>query len=231
MSTSSNQTFLVDIGAVARWPTPEAREWAERAFAPLCSSPDILAVVLFGSTVRPVDSSFDLDCLYIYRGERPDLPAVPIEVDLRGYPADRVDELIEGAHDLLLWSIRFGRLVCERNGYWTHLTAYWSSRLPFPSAEVAEARAAEADRLYADLREVGDEDAAIEQLVTALTHRARAALLRANIFPASRPELPAQLREIGEIRLADALSVAIEERNSLAHEQILDRSTSTDDAA
>lgn len=202
--------------AVLRWPSTAARRWAEEAFAELCSNEDVLAVVLFGSAIRPGRSSFDLDCLYVYRDNHPVFSPAPMEVDIRGYRADQVDDLIAGGHDLLVWSIQLGKPVCERGAYWTELKESWRSRLPFPSPEVADARAEAAERLLADLRGIGDEDAAVEQLVTATTHRARAALLRAGIFPASRPELPSQLLQIGEMRLADALVEAMDQREVLA---------------
>jgi hypothetical protein len=191
---------------------------AEFVFARLCGSRDVLAVVLFGSAVRPGVDSFDLDCLYIYRGEPPVLPPAPMEVDVRAYPVDQVEHLVEAGHDLLGWSLRLGELVCERDEFWTRLREKWLSRLPFPSHEVAGARAAQAERFLAELREIGDEDAAAEQLVAAATHRARAALLRANVFPASRPELPGQLRQIGLDSLADDLTAALEKRSALARQ-------------
>jgi hypothetical protein len=212
------QDTVPAMGAVLRWPSGNARDWAERTFSSLCSDPEILAVVLFGSTIRPAKSSFDLDCLYVYRGKPPTLPPAPMEVDVRGYRADQVDELISAGHDLLVWSVRLGKLVCERDGYWSRLTAHWRSRAPFPSPEVAEKRARDAERILADLREIGDEDAEVEQWVAVTTHRARAALLRANVFPASRPELPAQLCKIGENGLADALIHAMQVREALSHQ-------------
>jgi hypothetical protein len=139
-----------------------------------------------------------------------------MEVDLRGYPVGRIDELVGTGHDLLVWAILLGSPVCERDGYWTDLVQRWKQHVPYPTPEAAEKRAADAERLYEDLQEMGDEDAAIEQLVTALTHRGRAALLRADVFPASRPELPGQLRNIGQHHLADVLSSAINERNLMA---------------
>lgn len=220
---SSSEQPVRWLVSVLRWPTDDARRWAERAFSRLCSDPNIAAVVLFGSAVRPVESSFDFDCLYIYQGDKPVVPPAPIEVDLRGYAADQVDTLIQNAHDLLIWSIRFGKLVCERNEYWTDLVARWNSVLPFPSAEVAEDRALKAERLLQYAMATGDEDAVVEQLVTAATHRARAALLRAQVFPASRPELPDQLRTIGEHELAENLKTAMRKRQELAAEFIRNR--------
>jgi hypothetical protein len=84
---------------------------------------------------------------------------------------------------------------------------------------VAGARAAQAERFLDELREIGDEDAAAEQLVAAATHRARAALLRAHVFPASHPELPGQLRQIGLDSLADDLTAALEKRKALTRQQ------------
>jgi hypothetical protein len=208
------------LTAVLRWPGGDARLWAERAFSRLCASENVVAVVLFGSAIRPATDSFDLDCLYVYQGDHPTLPSAPMEVDIRAYHVDQVEPLIAAGHDLLVWSIRLGALVCERDAYWTRLRESWLTRLPFPSPEVAESRAEHAERILADLREMGDEDAAAEQQLTALTHRARAALLRASVFPASRPELPGQLRQIGQSELADSLAAAMEKRKVLANQYV-----------
>jgi hypothetical protein len=199
-----------------RWPSAEARDWAESGLAALCANEHVLAVVAIGSSVRLPESGFDFDCLYVYRGAEPELPPAPMDVDVRGYPAEKIEALIAAGHDLLGWALRLGVLVCERERYWTRLRASWANRLPFPSPDVAEERAERAERLGANLRAVGDEDAAIEQLVAARTHRARAALLRAGVFPASRPELPEQLRSIGATGLALALEEAMEARAALA---------------
>jgi hypothetical protein len=214
------QQSIPGIAAVLRWPSSDARRWAESVLSQLCGNPNVMAVVLFGSSIRPATESFDFDCLYIYQGDRPALPRAPMEVDVRAYPAADVERLIESAHDLFVWSIRMGEVVCERDGFWTRLRESWLPRLPVLSPEIADDRAARAERILADLRDMGDEDAAVEQWVTAATHRARAALLRAGVFPASRPELPAQLREIGAHALADTLIAAMEKRRALAHEDV-----------
>lgn len=206
------------LAHVLRWPTVAAREWATRALPDLCANENVLAVVLLGSAIRPASSSFDFDCLYIYRGVRPVIMKAPSEVDIRGFNSDRVDHFIADGHDLLVWSIRLGQVACERDAFWSKLREKWLERMPFPSSDVADNRAAKAEELLHDLLKVGDEDAAVEQLVTALTHRARAILLRATVFPASRPELPNQLREIGETVLADSLESAIRQRNMLVHQ-------------
>ena len=62
------------------------------------------------------------------------------------------------------------------------------------------------------LREVGDEDAFDDLNVSYLSHRARAVLAAAGIHPASRPELPGQLRDMGDADLAARLEAALAKR-------------------
>jgi hypothetical protein len=62
-----------------------------------------------------------------------------------------------------------------------------------------------------NLLQLGDADAVREQAVSYLTHLARAELLNAGVYPASRPELPEQLREIGDDDLAGRLDRVLEE--------------------
>lgn len=231
MRQNMQPTRVPQIASIMRWPSVDARDWAATVFPQLCGSPSVLAVVMFGSTIRPAPSSFDFDFLYIFAGERPDIAPPPMDVDVRAYEAETVEQRIAAGHDLLGWAIRLGALVCERDQYWSKLTARWKDKIPFPSADVAEARAVAAERLFNDLHEMGDSDAAIEQFLTALTHRGRAALLRANVFPASRPELPEQLRGIGESDLARALSEAIAQRNALAYVRVDASSHEVTDAA
>jgi hypothetical protein len=52
---------------------------------------------------------------------------------------------------------------------------------------------------------MGDLDAAHEQALSYFTHIARAELIDRGVYPASRPELPKQLRSIGDSRLAHSL--------------------------
>lgn len=56
---------------------------------------------------------------------------------------------------------------------------------------------------------IGDDWAAHEQWILELTHLARARLLRSGVFPASRPELVAQLEGIGAKQLATKLRRAL----------------------
>ncbi len=52
----------------------------------------------------------------------------------------------------------------------------------------------------------------MELEVPYLTHLARAALAAESVFPASRPELPGQLRRIGQHEMADRLDSLLSRR-------------------
>jgi hypothetical protein len=101
--------------------------------------------------------------------------------------------------------------------------------MPFPSLEVAQQRVERAWRLYRELSEMGDEDAAQEQRLVALTQEARAKLIKQQVYPASRPELPSQLRAISQTELAQNLEAALRDReqasarpaSSARHEAIM----------
>src|SRR5262249_49853015 len=158
----------------------------------------ILAVVAFGAAVRTDRFTADIDLLVIYERPKPRVGGRPIDVDIRWYERSQAEKLISAGQELLGWVVRHGELICERKGYWTWIRQEWLDRMPFPSAEVADVRVGRAWNLYKELSEMGDEDAAQEQRLVALTQEARAKLIRQGVYPASRPELPDQLRSIKE---------------------------------
>ena len=89
-----NATWLT---YVLRWPTGASRDWVTRTLPELCANGgSVLAVVLLGSAVRPADSSFDFDCLYVYKGARPVFPRAPTEVDIRGFDSARIETVYCG---------------------------------------------------------------------------------------------------------------------------------------
>ena len=93
----------------------------------------------------------------------------------------------------------------------------WSNNLPFPSAEVARKRADVTKQRIQELVKIGDMEAALEQRISYYTHLARAALIEHGVYPASRPELPTQLRATGEVKLADEFGKLLKSyRSSMA---------------
>ena len=194
------------------WPSPDARRWVSSFATKVCADPNTLALVAIGSIVRDVTVVQDVDLVYIYRSHPPDVSGHPLDVDVRVYDGGEVPDLIAGGHDLLGWAMRYGVLICEHDGCWTRLKAKWRGGPPLPDPRIAETRAVRAEAFYRDFSQIGDRDAAQEQLVSLLTHRAWARLLRAGVYPASRPELAEQLRGIGDRSLAKRIDRLLGQR-------------------
>lgn len=140
--------------------------------------------------------------------EAQDTPAT--RIDLRVYAADSVNEEISKGSDLLGWAINFGHPVLQRDAYWGEVMKRWRGNVPLPSVDVAIRRAVEALHRMNKVLDLGDADAAKEQAVSYVTHLARAELIRHGVYPASRPELPTQLRDIGSIEIARFLEKVID---------------------
>jgi predicted nucleotidyltransferase len=201
------------LGVVRRWPSSDARNWARSNFSCLASEPDTAAILVIGSAVRPAyHSGSDVDFLVVADGEATSDRPRPIDVDLLMFRRCEIDQKIREGDDLLGWAIRFGRAIFDRDQFWANLRSRWSHQLPFPSPEVSIARALRFECIARELVAMGDFDAALEQIIAVLTHRARASLLRAHVYPASRPELPMQLHKIGQQRLAESLECALRRR-------------------
>ena len=203
------------LESTAVWPSLTAKEWVEQFVQMAIDQPDIRAIVAFGSIVRDVSHSVDVDLLFVYSSNMPEFSTPPLDVDVRAYLEEDIESHVTEGHDLLCWSIRFGTAIHEKDRFWTNLRKRWEGRLPLPSAETEDKRAARAKRLLEDLRVIGDDDAVSEQLIAMLTHLARARLIRAGVFPASRPELPKLLTSIGEFTVASQLTDALKKRHEL----------------
>lgn len=200
------------LTVVRSWPSESSRTWTLAALRTVQDDPAIRAFVASGSAVRDVEQSDDLDLLMVYAIRRPSLPRPPIDVDLRLYDQTEVVRKLECAHDYLSWTVRFGRVLFERDAWWTLLSETWLEHLSLPSVQVARKRALKAHRIYEDLAAMGDNHAAAELWLSMLTNLARAALSSAGVFPKSRPELAGQLRDIGNQALADRLEHALAHR-------------------
>jgi hypothetical protein len=206
--------------AVLRWPSANARAWLCDFLRSASESDDVLAVVAMGSAVRPSVESADLDLLAIIRDGSELVARSPIEIDLRSRQLGAAEAELESGGDLVSWAVRYGVPLYDPESVWAGLCESWGGRLRLPDPEVAEDRASRMAGTVHRLREVGDEAAANEIEVSMLTHRARAALSRAGVFPASRPELPRQLRGAGKDALAAALERALRERARLEAEGV-----------
>lgn len=211
-ATNRKRRSPATAAAIKRWPTARARKWVADLLERAKHDPAVLAVVALGSAVRAGVPSADLDLLMISRGTKPRL-RVPLEIDLRTYDAAEVPRHIADGGDLLGWSIKFGKLLFQRDGYWDKLEKTWAHRLPLPPAAVARERARQAHRRLREMAAIGDLDAARELALSYATHVARAQLLEHGVYPASRPELPGQLRAIGRDSLAADLESLMNTRS------------------
>lgn len=199
-----------DLKAIRRWPTKRAKDWVQAYVRDASSDPLVLAVLAVGSAVRDGVPSNDVDILTIAAGstenrrERP-----PLEVDSRTYPADSVESEIRRGQDYLGWAAKFGVLLHEKDGFWSKLLSRIDGRVPLPSWEVAIERARVAHQHAKAILAAGDNEGAMEQITSLLTHLARTELIQAAVYPASRPELPGQLMAVGSVQLSRLLSTAL----------------------
>jgi hypothetical protein len=191
--------------AVRRWPTLRAKTWTLQFLESALNDPNIVAVIAIGSAVRPNVASVDLDLVVICQEPSKLKVKPPIEIDLRAFAADQVNSLIKNGNDLLGWAVNYGAALFQRAQSWDLVLQAWRDHVPLPSADIANRRARDALHRLKTMVELGDFDAAQEQALSYVTHLARAELLEKGQHPASRPELPEQLRAIGFDEMAALL--------------------------
>lgn len=203
------------LQVIHRWPSPDAREWLKVFLERVAVDQNVRAVVAVGSAVRAGVTSDDLD-LIVVCGRRESFDyAVPIELDVRAFELNDVDRDLKDGHPLLGWAVLFGEPIFDRDGTWERVTSSWRDRVPLPDPVQARERAEKVLKYLRSVEEIGDEVAAAELEVSYLTFLARATLADHQVYPASRPELPEQLRTIGDDSLADRLDNALANRETV----------------
>lgn len=206
MSTAL-RTRSLDRRSGLKWPTEHAKHWTRE----LTRHASVEAVVVIGSVARGrARPGSDLDLVVLHRDPFVKLVPPP-EVDAKWVNVDDLDAVLADGDDVLAWAVAFGVVLYDPNAVWSQAKARWRDRLALPSVQVCSERAARASRYAHALLDSSDDDAAAEQLLTMLTHQARGRLAARGIFPRSRPELPQQLCEIGELELAALLDAAFED--------------------
>jgi hypothetical protein len=178
----------------------DASQWEEVVSKLRARYGDGISVVLVGSVARGRSTEeSDIDFLVI--GDRHleaafNLPRCHVQASSE---TDFIRNLALG-EDFEAWSVRFG-LPLYDSGPWARVVRSaeasvwprWQAKIPHAARRLFMASA---------LLKMGDADAATEETVYALCHVARALLLRAGIFPLSRPELAEQVEALGYSRLA-----------------------------
>ena len=208
------------LRVIKRWPSKRTRQWVLNFLHEASEQTGIEAIVAIGSSVRRLAArrKSDIDLIVIYRECKPLIETTPIDVDIRFFECRSVQTLISNGHDLLGWALRFGKTIYDPNDFWKSVVTELKDVAPFPSAAVAIERAHKARRHGKELLLAGDEDAAREQYLTMLTHYARALLLKANVYPISRPELPDQLRDVDRNWVAQRITEAMTFKNKIDFE-------------
>lgn len=161
---------------------------------------DEIAIVLIGSVARgcPTEDS-DVDLLVIGK-ERPKptdgLPGLHIQTSSE---SEFGRNLLLG-EDFEAWCLRFGVPLYDK-GIWSRLEQLPGASV-WPKWQTKVAHGVRRLFMANTLLEMGDLDAAAEETVYALGHVARGLLLKAGVFPLSRPELAEQVAGVGYPRLA-----------------------------
>lgn len=179
----------------------EARSYIESLLAEAAAE-DAFAVVLTGSVARNASrtlwSDVDLYVLDLSVGDPPASVHV-LEVDVA-----RFEEQLRSGDDVAQWAARYGRPLFGET-QWRSLVQALLPRAPWPDHLVKlrqSRRRLEISRLLLD---AGDARSAQKELVYAASHLGRSILFEHHVFPLSRPELPAQLRDVGEDVVADVV--------------------------
>ena len=159
-----------------------------------------LSVILVGSCARQTQTeNSDIDLLVISKETPVDLKS-PRRVHLMRVTYDDFLKQLERGEDFEAWSVRLGVPVHD-NGPWSEILARPESKV-WPSWRKKVMHGATRLFLASELLEIGDLEAANEELLYAAGHIARSFLLRSDVFPLSRPELEEQITSIGYPRLA-----------------------------
>jgi hypothetical protein len=134
------------------------------------------------------------------------------QLDLHALTPAELDAHILAGDDFVQWSLRFGLIVFD-DGHLRRATTLIATSKPWPDADRKRQHAAKSIDLARRMVASGDQDAAQEQVRTALSLAARAQLLGAGVFPGARDELPHQLAEIGLHHVGEALASTIHADN------------------
>ena len=120
-----------------RWPSGEAKAWVMNFATRACAIERTRALVMIGSIVRPIATVNDVDLLYIYDGDPLSFRHHPLDVDIRAFSVSDVLKRFEEQQDVIIWSLEFGHLVCERDAFWSELRRRFKERPLLPPPQIA----------------------------------------------------------------------------------------------
>ena len=173
---------------------------AEKKAAPvletlaLSGMSDSATVVLVGSSARgTTHGRSDIDVLVIHDGDRRIRLDRPGDIHLQQDTRSRFLTRLEEGDDYPGWALRFGIALRDPGGWWAKQVAAELDKPHWPDWRPKADHARKRMTMSMDLLDVGDVEAASEEMMFAASHVARAVLLKHGRFPLSRTELPSQL--------------------------------------
>jgi predicted nucleotidyltransferase len=178
-----------------------ARKYLRRAVVE--ARRDQVPLVLLGSYARRTSTSnvSDVDVL-VLDGRR--LGPTPEAVHVVRLSKEQLVHRVRRGDDFTQWALRYGvPLTCRKE--WSQLADQLLVDAPWPRTERKLEQLGHRLAVAEDLLGMGDVDAAREESGSALNLVSRAGLLGVGHFPLSTPELPEQLRKVGERELAQAI--------------------------
>jgi hypothetical protein len=165
------------------------------------------ALLLTGSTARRSRTSIsDLD--YHVIGVALPHHDLPADLDIHVVSPTELRTRLKEGDDFTHWSLRFGRVIFD-DGIVSESLRLVEQRGLWPDVSRKADQSIKSLKIAVAMVQSGDQEAAVEQVRTALTLAARWRLLSARRFPLSRAELPAQLDEVGLPDLAAGLAATI----------------------
>ncbi len=168
---------------------------------------DEFAVLLIGSAARDcATAQSDLDLLVIASSELTVVRTAD-RLHVQYMKETEFVRRLQNGDDFAAWCVRFGLPIVPA-AVWTRILESpdvelwpdWHRKLDHAARRLLLARA---------LIDLGDGDAAAEELLYAVSHVARAILLRDRVFPLSRPEMIKQLADADNPQLATLLQQLI----------------------
>ena len=187
----------------------EARVYLSRLV--MRPAPEDGMLVLIGSWARGVrdDSTSDVDIVQL-NGEP--VCDVPSYIQMIYLSDDSLRRRVLEGDDFPQWVLRFGVPLTRRH-QWNRLQQLVLD-VGWPSIERKWHQAKRRLEVAEELLDMGDVDAARQELLCTWHLTARLLLLSCKVFPLSRPELAAQLRRFGRDAFA-AIPRTLAETNSL----------------
>lgn len=158
---------------------------------------DAAIVVLVGSGARnTMNVRSDVDVLVLHDESHRIQFRCPGDVHVQQDNRSNFLKRLKDGDDYPSWALRFGIPISDPDGWWVKHVKAEMDNPHWPNWRPKVCYASKRMAMALELLEVGDIDAAAEELMFAASHVARAVLLQHGVFPLSRPELPSQLQAI-----------------------------------